>query len=211
MRSSTTGSPTPATSCSPCCPLSAHRDPVEDAFELLRSLTEVELRRGGARRARTPAGPRTDHRGRPLARPRLVRRLATARPGRQFRARRELRPAQYPGIQEEHDHVFLAAVCTHSAGTELVTGDVANAVETLRRVADRWRPSQAVDPSILRWHEELAEALVAADAPEEAAALLADVRHVANGLGARGAADSTGPRGLCRRGGGRTPDGRRDC
>lgn len=54
---------------------------------------------------------------------------------------------------------------------------------TLRRVAGLEAAQQVVDPSILRWHGELAEALVAADAPDEAAELLGAVRTVALGLG----------------------------
>ena len=64
-----------------------------------------------------------------------------------------------------------------------MAGDVANALETLRRVQSGERAQSTVDPSMLRWHEELAEALIANDAPEDAAALLADVRPVAERLG----------------------------
>ncbi len=60
---------------------------------------------------------------------------------------------------------------------------MATALETLRRVQAGERAQSTVDPSMLRWHEELAEALLANDAPEEAAALLAGVRPVAERLG----------------------------
>ena len=80
---------------------------------------------------------------------------------------------------------------------QLVTGDVANALETLRRVQAGEHAESTVDPSMLRWHEELAETLVANDAPEGAAALLAEVRPVAERLErARAARMRPGVRGV---------------
>ena len=75
------------------------------------------------------------------------------------------------------------AVCTRSAGSSSSPA----MWRTPWRPCAGSRPSEraqsTVDPSMLRWHEELAEALLANDAPEEAAALLADVRPVAERLG----------------------------
>ncbi|MYT21937.1 helix-turn-helix transcriptional regulator, partial [Streptomyces sp. SID7760] len=90
------------------------------------------------------------------------------------------------GIQaseEERDQVFLSRSLYALGLTELATGEAARAVATLRRVAELEEAQQVVDPSILRWHGELAEALVAADAPDEAAELLGPVRTVALRLG----------------------------
>lgn len=100
--------------------------------------------------------------------------------------------------QEEQDQVFLSR-SLHALGlVELATGEAAKAVATLRRVAELEAAQQVVDPSILRWHGELAEALIAADAPDEAARLLASVRTVAVGLGRTGVVAALDrARGLC--------------
>jgi DNA-binding NarL/FixJ family response regulator len=90
------------------------------------------------------------------------------------------------GIQaseEERDQVFLSRGLYVLGLVELATGEAAKAVATLRRVAGLEAAQQVVDPSILRWHGELAEALVAADTPEEAAELLDAVTPVARDLG----------------------------
>ncbi len=100
--------------------------------------------------------------------------------------------------QEEQDQVFLSR-SLHALGlVELATGEAAKAVATLRRVAELEAAQQVVDPSILRWHGELAEALIAADAPGEAAELLGSVRTVALGLGRTGVVAALDrARGLC--------------
>ncbi|MFD0431329.1 hypothetical protein ACFQ60_40930 [Streptomyces zhihengii] len=85
--------------------------------------------------------------------------------------------------EEEGDHVFLSRSLYALGRVQLLVGDVSNALETLRRVQAGERGQGAVDPSMLRWHEELAEALVAGDGLAEAAAVLDAVRPVAHRLG----------------------------
>ncbi|MYV67385.1 helix-turn-helix transcriptional regulator, partial [Streptomyces sp. SID2131] len=85
--------------------------------------------------------------------------------------------------EEEGDRVFLSRSRYALGRVQLVNGDVAAALETLRRVQADERAQSTVDPSMLRWHEELAEALLANDAGDEALALLAEVRPVAERLG----------------------------
>ncbi|MGW7193803.1 LuxR C-terminal-related transcriptional regulator, partial [Streptomyces sp. NPDC054838] len=157
----------------------------EDVFEVLRSLTEVELRRGrcaaGAAHARR-ALELTIEAGLSPGPAWYVAAMAEATGGSFARAAGYARR----GIQaseEEHDQVFLSRALYALGLVELATGDAAKAVATLRRVAGLEAAQQVVDPSILRWHGELAEALVAADAPGEAAELLDSVRTVALALG----------------------------
>lgn len=157
----------------------------EDVFEVLRSLTEVELRRGrcaaGAAHARR-ALALTIEAGLSPGPAWYVAALAESTGGSFARAAGYARR----GIQaseEEHDQVFLSRALYALGLVELATGEAAKAVATLRRVARLEEAQKVVDPSILRWHGELAEALVAADAPGEAAELLDSVRTVARSLG----------------------------
>ncbi|MEV8532463.1 LuxR family transcriptional regulator [Streptomyces sp. NPDC051211] len=160
----------------------------EDVFEVLRSLTEMELRRG-----RCAAG--TAHARRALEL--TIEAGLSPGPAWYLAAMAECmggsfaRAAGYArrGVQaseEERDQVFLSRSLYALGLVELATGEAAKAVATLRRVAELEAAQQVVDPSVLRWHGELAEALVAADAPAEAAALLAEVRAVAVRLGRSG-------------------------
>lgn len=172
----------------------------EDVFEVLRSLTEVELRSGrcevASARARQ-ALELTIEAGLSPGPAWYVAAMAEAAGGSFERAAGYARR----GIQasrEEHDQVFLSR-SLHALGlVELATGEAAKAVATLRRVAELEAAQQVVDPSILRWHGELAEALVAADEPGEAARLLGSVRTVAVGLGRTGVVAALDrARGLC--------------
>lgn len=157
----------------------------EDVFEVLRSLTEVELRRGRCALASAHARRAlelTIEAGLSPGPAWYAAAMAEAVGGSFARAAAYARR----GIQaseEEHDQVFLSRSLYALGLTELATGEAAAAVATLRRVAELEEAQQVVDPSILRWHGELAEALVAADAPDEAAELLASVRTVALRLG----------------------------
>ncbi|MET9882003.1 LuxR family transcriptional regulator [Streptomyces sp. NPDC006430] len=157
----------------------------EDVFEVLRSLTEVELRSGRCAIASAHARRAlelTIEAGLSPGPAWYAAAMAEAVGGSFARAAGYARR----GIQaseEEHDQVFLSRSLYALGLTELATGEAAKAVATLRRVAELEEAQQVVDPSILRWHGDLAEALVAADAPDEAAELLDDVRTVALGLG----------------------------
>ncbi|MFJ3175161.1 AAA family ATPase [Streptomyces roseus] len=157
----------------------------EDVFEVLRSLTEVELRRGRCTSASAHARrglELTIEAGLSPGPAWYASAMAEAMGGSFARAAAYARR----GIQaseEERDQVFLSRSLYALGLTELATGEAARAVATLRRVAELEEAQQVVDPSILRWHGELAEALVAADAPDEAAELLGPVRTVALRLG----------------------------
>ncbi|MFD7257689.1 AAA family ATPase [Streptomyces sp. NPDC059874] len=172
----------------------------EDVFEVLRSLTEVELRGGRCEAASTRARQAlelTIEAGLSPGPAWYLAAMAETAGGSFARAAGYARR----GIQasrEERDQVFLSR-SLHALGlVELATGEAAKAVATLRRVAELEAAQKVADPSILRWHGELAEALVAADAPDEAARLIDPVRTVAVGLGRTGVVAALDrARGLC--------------
>ncbi|MFI1393441.1 AAA family ATPase [Streptomyces sp. NPDC020681] len=166
-------------------PLVERRGPVEDAIELFRTLAEVEARQGQCAAA-------LSHAGRSLALtleaglspgPAWYALALAETAGGSFARAASYARRSVQASEEEGDHVFLSRSLYALGRVQLVAGDVANALETLRRVQAAELAQSTVDPSMLRWHEELAEALLANDAPEEAAALLADVRPVAERLG----------------------------
>ncbi|WP_327167428.1 LuxR family transcriptional regulator [Streptomyces subrutilus] len=172
----------------------------EDVFEVLRSLTEVELRSGRCEAASARARRAlelTIEAGLSPGPAWYVAAMAEAMGGSFARAAGYARR----GIQasrEEHDKVFLSR-SLHALGlVELATGEATKAVATLRSVAELEAAQKVVDPSVLRWHGELAEALVAADAPDEAGRLLDTVRTVARSLGRPGVVAALDrARGLC--------------
>ncbi|MFF4319044.1 AAA family ATPase [Streptomyces sp. NPDC001568] len=157
----------------------------EDVFEVLRSLTEVELRRGRCAAAAAHARRAVEltiEAGLSPGPAWYVAATAEAAGGSFARAagyaRRGIRASE-----EEQDQVFLSRGLYALGTVELATGEAAKAAATLCRVAELEEAQQVVDPSILRWHGELAEALVAADDPARAAELLDGVAPVARSLG----------------------------
>ncbi|MGW2559157.1 AAA family ATPase [Streptomyces sp. NPDC001514] len=166
-------------------PLVERRGPVEDAIELFRTLAEVEARQGQCAAA-------LSHAGRSLALtleaglspgPAWYALALAETAGGSFARAASYARRSAQASEEEGDHVFLSRSLYALGRVQLVTGDVANALDVLRRVQSGERAQATVDPSMLRWHEELAEALLANDAPDEAVALLAHVRPVAERLG----------------------------
>ncbi|MGP3637947.1 AAA family ATPase, partial [Streptomyces sp. 24-1644] len=166
-------------------PLVERRGPVEDAIELFRTLAEAEARRGQCAAALA-------HAGRSLALtleaglspgPAWYALALAETAGGSFERAASYARRSVQASGEEGDRVFLPRSLYALGRVQLINGDVASALETLRRVQADERAQSTVDPSMLRWHEELAEALLANDAPQEAADLLADVRPVAERLG----------------------------
>lgn len=166
-------------------PLVERRGSVEDAIELFRTLAEIEARQGQCAAALA-------HAGRSLALtlesglspgPAWYALALAETAGGSFARAASYARRSVQASEEEGDHVFLSRSLYALGRVQLVAGDVADALETLRRVRAGELAQGAVDPSMLRWHEELAEALLANDAPDEAASLLAGVRPVAERLG----------------------------
>ncbi|MFE9045433.1 AAA family ATPase [Streptomyces sp. NPDC012421] len=166
-------------------PLVQRRGSVEDAIELFRTLAEIESRIGACAAALAHAGQSlalTLEAGLSPGPAWYALALAETAGGSLGRAASYARRS-VQASEEEGDRVFLSRSRYALGRVQLVNGDVAAALETLRRVQADERAQSTVDPSMLRWHEELAEALLAHDAVDEALALLAEVRPVAERLG----------------------------
>ncbi|MFF7438902.1 AAA family ATPase [Streptomyces sp. NPDC008122] len=166
-------------------PLVQRRGSVEDTIELFSTLAAIESRRGACAAALSHAGQSlalTLEAGLSPGPAWYTLALAETAGGSFARAASYARRS-VQASEEEGDRVFLSRSRYALGRVQLITGDVATALETLRRVQADERAQSTVDPSMLRWHEELAEALLAQDAGDEALALLAEVRPVAERLG----------------------------
>ncbi|MFI1654620.1 AAA family ATPase [Streptomyces sp. NPDC020472] len=166
-------------------PLVQRRGSVEDTIELFSTLAAIESRRGACAAALSHAGQSlalTLEAGLSPGPAWYTLALAETAGGSFARAASYARRS-VQASEEEGDRVFLSRSRYALGRVQLITGDVATALETLRRVQADERAQSTVDPSMLRWHEELAEALLAQDAADEALALLAEVRPVAERLG----------------------------
>ncbi|MEU7295251.1 LuxR family transcriptional regulator [Streptomyces exfoliatus] len=166
-------------------PLVQRRGSVEDAIELYGTLAQIEARIG-------PCGAALAHAGQSLALtleaglspgPAWYALALAETAGGSFARAASYARRSVQASEEEGDRVFLSRSRYALGRVQLINGDVAAALETLRRVQADERAQSTVDPSMLRWHEELAEALIAHDAGAEALALLDEVRPVASRLG----------------------------
>ncbi|MCP9989081.1 AAA family ATPase [Streptomyces sudanensis] len=166
-------------------PLVERRGSVEDAIELLHTLAAVEARLGQCAAALQHA-----HRSLALTLeaglspgPAWYTLALAETAGGSFARAMSYARRSAQASEEEGDRVFLSRALYVLGRVQLVTGDVAAALDTLRRVQEGERTLRTVDPSLLRWHEELAEVLLAHDAREEAERLLDEVSPVAERLG----------------------------
>ncbi|MCX5394378.1 LuxR C-terminal-related transcriptional regulator [Streptomyces sp. NBC_00094] len=166
-------------------PLVQRRGSVEDAIELFSTLAEIESRIG-------PCAAALGHAGQSLALtleaglspgPAWYALALAETAGGSFARAASYARRSVQASEEEGDRVFLSRSRYALGRVQLINGDVAAALETLRRVQADERAQSTVDPSMLRWHEELAEALLTTDAGDEALAVLAEVRPVAERLG----------------------------
>ncbi|MFG3281331.1 AAA family ATPase [Streptomyces sp. NPDC048111] len=88
--------------------------------------------------------------------------------------------------EDDDDRLFLPRAL-HAAGrVRLFSGQSSQAVELLARVAELETAQGQGDPATRRWHADLAEALAADGAPDEAAAVIAAARRQAERLGRLG-------------------------
>ncbi|MEK9521761.1 helix-turn-helix transcriptional regulator [Streptomyces venezuelae] len=166
-------------------PLVQRRGSVEDTIELFSTLAAIESRMGAC-------APALAHAGQSLALtleaglspgPAWYTLALAETAGGSFARAASYARRSVQASEEEGDRVFLSRSRYALGRVQLINGDVAAALETLRRVQADERAQSTVDPSMLRWHEELAEALLAHDAGDEALALLDEVRPVAARLG----------------------------
>ncbi|MFE6103984.1 AAA family ATPase [Streptomyces laurentii] len=166
-------------------PLVQRRGSVEDAIELLITLAEIESRIGPCPAALTHAGQSlalTLEAGLSPGPAWYALALAETAGGSFARAASYARRS-VQASEEEGDRVFLSRSLYALGRVQLVNGDVTAALETLRRVEANERAQSTVDPSMLRWHEELAEALLAHDDPAAARAVIGEVRPAGERLG----------------------------
>ncbi|RZQ61039.1 LuxR family transcriptional regulator [Amycolatopsis suaedae] len=154
----------------------------DEIGEVLRCLVEVEARLGhsGAclEHAARLAQVRTDA-GMSPGLSWYVLALAESVAGDFDRAARLARLGA-AATEEDHDVVFLPRNLSVLGLVSMVTGDAAAAVPVLRRVQRLEVAQGIVDPSILRWHGDLAEALAAVGEDREAAELVAAARPAAS-------------------------------
>jgi DNA-binding CsgD family transcriptional regulator/energy-coupling factor transporter ATP-binding protein EcfA2 len=88
--------------------------------------------------------------------------------------------------EDDGDLLFLPHAL-HAAGhIRLLRGDAAGAAEALRRVRRLEDGQGLAEPALRRWHADLAEALVAIGATDEAAEVIEETRRDASRLGRRG-------------------------
>jgi DNA-binding CsgD family transcriptional regulator len=158
---------------------------VEDLLGVLLTLVEVEVRAGRCRPALDAA-----NRGLGLVADAGLSRgpmlfaagLAEASGGSLSRARRHAEQ----GVRDseaDRDQIFLMRnlyVLGHAA---LVAGDAVAAIEPFRQVQRIERNMGIVEPALIRWHADFAEALVAVGALDEAAEVVAETHARASRLG----------------------------
>ncbi|WP_142228602.1 helix-turn-helix transcriptional regulator [Streptomyces cavourensis] len=157
----------------------------EATVDILRSLAESELRAGRCARALEHA-----HRAQALtdrtalsAAPAcytsaLVEGTARRTDLALVHARRGVDTAR-----QEDNKVFLSRNLFALGHLLLATGRPKEALEALEEVRDLEELQQVRDPSVLRWHPELAETFVALGRFDQAQSLLGDTRRTATDLG----------------------------
>ncbi|WP_078957944.1 LuxR C-terminal-related transcriptional regulator [Streptomyces glaucescens] len=157
----------------------------EATVDVLRSLAEAELRAGRCARALDHA-----HRAQALtdgtalsAAPAcytsaLVEGAARRTDLALVHARRGVDTAR-----QEDNKVFLSRNLFALGHLLLATGRPKEALEALEEVRDLEGLQQVRDPSVLRWHPELAETLIALGRLDQARSLLDDTRRTATDLG----------------------------
>ncbi|AXI70455.1 AAA family ATPase [Streptomyces bacillaris] len=157
----------------------------EATVDILRSLAESELRAGRCARALEHA-----HRAQALtdrtalsAAPAcytsaLVEGTARRTDLALVHARRGVDTAR-----QEDNKVFLSRNLFALGHLLLATGRPKEALEALEEVRDLEELQQVRDPSVLRWHPELAETFVALGRLDQAQSLLGDTRRTATDLG----------------------------
>ncbi|MFF2814940.1 AAA family ATPase [Kitasatospora cineracea] len=169
-------------------PLLVEAERIPDAeatVDVLRSLAEAELRAGRCARALEHA-----HRAQALTdrtalspAPACYTSALAEGAGRSTGTALEHARRGIDAARHEDNKVFLSRNLYALGHLLLATGRPREALEALAEVRDLERQQQVRDPSVLRWHADLAEALVAVGRLDEADDLLADTHRTATGLG----------------------------
>ncbi|MGX7828107.1 LuxR C-terminal-related transcriptional regulator [Actinokineospora sp. 24-640] len=154
------------------------RGTAEEHLSVLRSLVEVTVRMGRCRDALDYAARAARVTGHARLSPGpgwYACALAELAGGSVERAR-EYAERGVAASEQEQDNVFLRRHLHALGQAQLRAGNPADAVATLRRIPELEGPRDIDDPSNLRWHADLGLALVAADARDDARALIDDTR-----------------------------------
>ncbi|NGN66502.1 helix-turn-helix transcriptional regulator, partial [Streptomyces sp. A7024] len=169
-------------------PLAERSGEAEDVIEVLRSLAETQARSGRCRDAvgyAERAARIAADAGLSPGPSWYTGALAEAAGG-SFERARTLAERGVRASREEHDQVFLSRNRYALGHILLITGDPAAAAEVLLDVRELERAQRVADPSVLRWHGDLAEALAATGRQPEAAELIATTTAAARDLGRTG-------------------------
>ncbi|MER5429516.1 AAA family ATPase [Streptomyces sp. NPDC002588] len=161
------------------------RGMVESEVHFQRFLAETELRSGHCGRAldlsRESLRLARDS-GIGLGASAMLASLAEASGGDLDRALALAREAAVRA-EEDGDHMYLSRALAALGHAQLVAGDAAGAVGSLRRVRELEAGLRITDPARGRWHGDLAEALVRMDEPGEAQDVIDQAREHALRLG----------------------------
>src|SRR6185436_20206655 len=79
--------------------------------------------------------------------------------------------------EQERDSIYLAPNLHALGQARLRGGDARGGVETLRRIRALERAQGVAEPSVLRWHSDLAAGLVAVGELEEAESTISSARE----------------------------------
>ncbi|GLW54405.1 helix-turn-helix transcriptional regulator [Kitasatospora phosalacinea] len=157
----------------------------EGTVDVLRSLAEAELRAGRCDRAldhARRAQALTDRAAMPPGPACYTSALVEGTAARTGPALAHARRG-VEASREEDNRVFLSRNLFALGHLLLAAGRPKEALAALEEVRVLERQQQVRDPSVLRWHADLAEALVAVGRLDEADGLLADTRRAAAELG----------------------------
>jgi DNA-binding CsgD family transcriptional regulator/DNA polymerase III delta prime subunit len=147
---------------------------VEDTVAIMVTLAEVQTRSGQCRRALETARRAMglfSEAGVSCPPALFAAALAEANGGN-VEAATELAERGARESDADGDQLYLMRNLAVLGQLQLITGDAAAAVETLCRVGEIGRRMDLRDPVVVRWHADLAEALVATGALEDARELI---------------------------------------
>ncbi|WNV84127.1 AAA family ATPase [Umezawaea sp. Da 62-37] len=166
-------------------PVAERSGSAEDITDVLRSLAEVEARAGrcGAALHHARRAVRTTAEAGLSPGPAWCTAALAEAAGGSFERALDYALRGARASEEEHDRVFLSRTL-HAAGTVLLATDrAAEAVGVLERVRVLEDEQVVGDPSILRWHGDLAEALVAVGDQDAARGLITRTRAATDHAG----------------------------
>ncbi len=157
----------------------------EAVVDVLRSLAEAELRAGHCAKALDYARRAQDLSDKAGLPPGPACYTSALVEGAAFRTDIALAHARrgIDASRDEDNKVFLSRNLFALGHLLLITGRSRDALEPLQEVRALETLQQVRDPSVLRWHADLAEALVAVGRLDEADGLLTDTHRAATDLG----------------------------